>query len=272
MKIFCNTTFVEKESLAELFEPGFLFGWGAFETLRAYHGKIPFLALHIRRLNDSLTVLGIDAVALDFEGVLKELLKVNALEEAYIRITAYKKRNSTGVLIYTDTFGYYPQSVYAKGFTAIVSPYRKATQSPFAQIKSLSFLEHRMSWHEAQKAGRDEALVLSQQNHLIGGSRSNLFLVKGKQIFTASDKSGAFAGITKHVLIRDASSLRLKVRQADITLEDLYDSDEAFLTSALLEVMPLVECGSKKIGIGAPGKITSKLLAHYRELVTADSL
>lgn len=272
MKIFCNTAFVEKETLTELFEPGFLFGWGAFETLRAYNTKMPFLTLHIQRLNDSLAVLGIDKVTLDFKGVLKELLTMNALEQAYIRIAAYKKRNTTGVLIYADTFGYYPQNTYEKGFTALISPYRKTTQNPFAQIKSLSFLENRMSWYEAQKAGKDEALVLNQQNYLIGGSRSNLFLVKGKQIFTASDASGAFAGITRHIVMHHMSQLRLKVHQSDITLEDLYDSDEAFLTSALLEVMPLVECGSKKIGMGTPGKITSKILAHYRELVAADSV
>ncbi|MEI8349314.1 MAG: aminotransferase class IV [Candidatus Omnitrophota bacterium] len=268
MKVFCNTAFVEKETLTEIFEPGFLFGWGVFETLRAYGGTIPFLDLHIQRLNDGLAVLDMDKVALDFEQILRELLKVNDLSEAYIRITAYKKRNSTGVTIYADTFGYYPESAYAKGFTAIVSPYRKATQSPFAQIKSLSFMENRMSWYQAQKVNKDEALLLNQQNYLIGGSRSNLFLVKGKQIFTSSDKSGAFAGITRQIIMKDLLKLRLKVRQAELTLEDLYDSDEAFLSSALLEVMPLVECGSKKIGQGSPGVLTQKISAHYREHLT----
>ncbi|MDD4182322.1 MAG: aminotransferase class IV [Candidatus Omnitrophica bacterium] len=266
MKIFCNSKLIEKETIEEVFEPGFLFGWGVFETMRAYRAKLPFLSLHIDRLNKNLEILGIDKINLDFTDKIKQLLCENKLEDAYIRITAYKKRNSTGIIIYTDKFGYYPDETYDKGFSAIISPYRRDTKSPFSQIKSLSYLENRMSWFHAQKANKDEALLLNQEDYLIGGSRSNLFLVKGKEIITPSVKSGAFAGITRQLLINELMDLRLKIKEKELTLEDLYDSNEAFLTSSLLEVMPLVECGSKKIADGKPGSITAKVLAQYREL------
>jgi branched-subunit amino acid aminotransferase/4-amino-4-deoxychorismate lyase len=107
MKVFCNARLVERESLEEIFEPGFLFGWGTFETLRAYKRKVPFLDLHIKRLNRNLSVLGIEEVNLDFKGAIRALLNENNLDDAYLRITAYKKRESTGIIIYADKFGYY---------------------------------------------------------------------------------------------------------------------------------------------------------------------
>jgi len=266
MKIFCNAKLIDKETIEEIFEPGFLFGWGVYETLRAYKKKIPFLSLHIDRLNKSLELLGIDKVDLDFAEKIKQLLEENKLEDAYIRITVYKKRDSTGILIYTDKFGYYQKEAYEKGFSAAISPYRRDTKSPFSQIKSLSYIENRMSWFRAQKAGKDEALLLNQEDYLIGGSRSNLFLVKGKEILTPSVKSGVFAGITRQLLINELLNLRIRIKERELTLEDLYEADEAFLTSSLLEVMPLVECGSKKIGSGLPGKTTAEVLSQYREL------
>jgi len=266
MKVFCNSGLVEKENLDEIFEPGFLFGWGVFETLRAYKGKIPFLRLHADRLNKNLEILGINKIELDFSATIKKLLLENKLDDAYVRITAYKKRNSTGILIYADKFGYYQQEAYEKGFSAVISPYRRDTKSPFSQIKTLSYVENRMSWFQAQKVNKDEALLLNREDYLIGGSRSNLFLVKGKDIFTPSIKSGAFAGITRKLLIDELLGLRIKIKERELTLEDLYEADEAFLSSSLLEVMPLIECGSKKIGAGSPGEITKEILSQYKEL------
>ncbi|MDD4955344.1 MAG: aminotransferase class IV [Candidatus Omnitrophica bacterium] len=266
MKIFCNSKFVEKETIEEIFEPGFLFGWGVYEALRAYGGKVPFLAMHTDRLNKGLEILGIDKIDLDFPGAIKKLLSENKLEDAYIRITAYKKRNSTGVLIYADKFGYYQKDAYEKGFSAIISPYRRDTKSPFSQIKSLSYIENRMSWFKAQQANKDEALLVNQEDYLIGGSRSNLFLVTGREIVTPSVKSGAFMGITRNRLVNELMDLRIRIKEKELSLEDLYEADEAFLTSSLLEVMPLVECASKKIGDGLPGKMTKEILNQYREL------
>jgi branched-chain amino acid aminotransferase len=271
MKIFANGNIIDKENLEEIFEPGFLFGWGVFETFRAYCGKIPFLKEHIGRLNDGLNILGIEEVKIDFKPKVEELLKVNNLEDAYIRITAYKKRESTGVIIYVDKFGYYPQSAYEKGFSAIISPYKRNSQNHFAQIKSLSYLENRMSWYEAQKQNKDEALILNEKEQLIGGSRSNLFIVKGAEVITPALADGAFYGITKKAIINELKNLRIKILEKEITPEDLISCEEAFLTSALLEVMPLVECGNKVIGEGKSGKLTRRLLEQYKSITYSHS-
>ncbi len=264
MKVYCNGNIIEKERLAKIFEPGFLFGWGVFETLRAYKTRVPFLKEHIGRLNDGLNALGIEEAKIDFKTNIDELLKVNNLEDAYIRITAYKKRESTGIIIYVDKFGYYGQSAYEKGFKAVISPYKRNSQNHFAQIKSLSYLENRMSWYEAQKRNKDEALVLNEKEQLTGGSRSNLFIVKGKEVITPPLAQGAFYGITRKIIISGLKDRQIKISEKEIKLEDLYSCDEAFLTSALLEVMPLVECDNRAIGEGVPGEMSLEILSQYR--------
>jgi len=265
MKVYSNGDLIEKEAISELFEPGFLFGWGVFEPLRVYGGKISFLAEHIERLNKSLELLGIGKIELNWEKTVKELLRENNLEDAYLRITAYKKRKNTGVLIYVDKFNYYAQEVYEKGFSAIISPQRRCSKNICSKIKSLSYLQNRISWLEAQKVKKDEALVLNPDNFLAGGSRSNLFLIKDNQVLTPSIEDGAFEGITRRVVIEIAKELGLSLKQEKLKLEDIYSSQEAFITSALMEVMPLVSCEDKKIGKGLPGEVTLKILSEYRK-------
>jgi branched-chain amino acid aminotransferase len=267
MKIFCNGALVEKDTLSEVFEPGFLFGWGVFETLRAYQGKVPFLDSHIRRLNKGLSLLSIDAAQCDFKNTIGELLTINSLKDAYVRITAYKKRESTGVIIYVDKFGYYSASAYEKGFTGILSPYRRNAKNIFSQIKSLSYLENRMSWHWAQSADKDEALVLNEEGFLAGGARSNLFIVKDNEVITPSKACGALSGITRAVIIEALSTLKIPVKEQSVSADALFFCDEAFLTSSLLEVMPLVEYENKIIGNGKVGTITSTVLEKYRNLL-----
>jgi branched-subunit amino acid aminotransferase/4-amino-4-deoxychorismate lyase len=173
---------------------------------------------------------------------------------------------STGVIIYTDKFGYYPTETYEKGFNAIISPYKRNSQNPFYQIKSLSYLENRLSWYEAQKQNKDEALVLNEKENLVGGSRSNLFIVKNEEVLTPPLASGAFYGITRKAVIRALKISRIKVKEKDIAPEDLYSCEEAFLTSALLEIMPLVECEGKKIARGKPGEISLKVISVYKNM------
>lgn len=266
MKVYCNGDLCEKEKLEEIFEPGFLFGWGNFEVLRTYKKNIPFLDAHIQRLNSGLEFLGLESVSVNWEEKIKELLDENKLSDAYVRITVYKKRKGTGVLIYADKFGYYTDETYSKGFTAIISPHQRMINDINTKVKSLSYANNRVSWFRAQKKGKSEALVLNHQGFVVGGSRSNLFLVKDNEVITPALSCGAFGGITKQVIFRILKDLDIKIREEKITPEDLYDCEEAFISSALMEAMPLVECEDKLLGEGKPGKITLKVLEKYREL------
>ena len=267
MKIYYNGRVIDKESSGDIFEPGFLFGWGVFEVLRAYKGKIPFLNQHIKRLNKSLILLEIGEADLNWENAVGNLLKENGLEDAYIRMTVYKKRQAVGVLIYVDKFEYYKEDAYKKGFNSTISSYRRCSKNICSQVKSLSYLPNRFAWLGAQKKKKSEALILNPRGSLAGGSRSNLFLVKDNKVITPSIEDGAFCGITREVVMKVLKELNIDIKEEVISIEDLYSCQEAFLTSSLMEVMPLVECDDKPLGKGLPGEVTLKVLSGYRKLL-----
>jgi len=201
MKVYCNGELVAKESLGEIFEPGYLFGWGVFEPIRVYGDNIAFLDEHIKRLNDGLGLLGVDEVDIDFEDEINKVINANNVEDAYLRLTAYKKRQGTGLLIYADKFGYYSDEVYVKGFTAVISPHKRNPDDLSSKVKSMSYLQNRVSWLEAQKRKKSEALILNLNNKVCGGSRSNFFIIRDNQLITPPIESGAFDGITRNKII-----------------------------------------------------------------------
>jgi len=268
MKVYSNGELISREAISEVFEPGFLFGWGVFEPLRTYKGALPFLNEHLLRLDKGLELLGLEKVALDWKKIICELLSENKLEDAYVRITAYKKRKGTGILIYADTFTYYTRETYEKGFSSLISPYRRHADEVSSSIKSLSYLQNRLSWLAAQKAKKDEALVVNQDDFMVGGSRSNVFIVEGDQVLTPSLESGAFDGVTRRAVMKIIRDMDLTVKEERMKIGEITTCTEAFITSTLMEVMPLVECEEKPVGNGKPGKTTLKILSEYRKIIS----
>lgn len=266
MKVYLNEEIVDKENLNEVFEPGFLFGWGAFETLRVYGEKIPFLDMHLERLKKGLNFLELEYPQVNFKEVIDNLLSENKLEDAHVRITVFKKRKSPGVIVYAAEFDYYKEDSYQRGAKAIFSSFRRYSQDPFLRAKSISYAKSRVSWFNAQKQGKDEAIFLNEKGFIQEGSRSNVFFIKNKDVFTPSIECGVLDGVTRRVAIDICRREGIKVIEGEFSKEDLLPCDEAFLTSSLMEVMPLVECEGKILGGGRPGKITLEILAFYRNI------
>ena len=267
MKVYANGEMVDRQSLKEIFEPGFLFGWGVFEPLRAYQGKIPFLDDHLSRLHNSCRLVGLTVPKIDWPNEVDLVLKENKLSNAYLRITVYKKRKNEGALIYADDFKYYASDAYENGFSAVESSLKRDENDISCRVKTISYLNNRMAWAQAQEKGKDEALMVNLQGNLAGGSRSNLFILKGNTAITPALSQGAFCGITRLKVIKILQDLNYKVQETKITAKDLLKADEAFLTSALLEVMPLVACNADLIGKGAPGETAVLARKEYQKLL-----
>ncbi|MFH1504927.1 MAG: aminotransferase class IV [Candidatus Omnitrophota bacterium] len=257
MKIYLNDKLVEKEGVEEIFEPGFLFGWGVFETLRAYKGRVLFLGEHLGRLRQGLGFLELDYPEIDFKKIIDNLLVENNLSNAYVRITVYKKRKSIGVSIYADEFNYYKEDTYQKGFTVVFSPFIRYSQDPFLKIKSISYVKSRLAWHFAQKQGKDEAIFLNEQGFIQEGSRSSVFFVKDNVVFTPCLECGLLEGVTRNKIIDICKKENIKIVEGEFKKEDFLSADESFITSSLMEVMP----------IGSTGALTKKIHSHYKNLI-----
>jgi branched-chain amino acid aminotransferase len=256
---------------------GFLYGFGLFETMRAYGGQVFRLDSHLNRLVRSAETLGLPIEALDLKGAVRDTIQANKLSDARVRITisigeggmvpAPSTCKQPTVLILAGHYKPYPKQVYEKGFRAVVSSIRRNSQSPLSRLKSANYLENMLAKQEARAAGVDEAICLNEKGLLAEASMSNIFLVNDGILRTPGEESGILPGITREVVLELASQLGINTLEQDIRLDELFQAQEAFLTNSLMEIMPLTKIDGKPIGSGKPESVTRRLMANYKKLV-----
>ncbi len=259
---------------------GFLYGFGLFETMRAYGGRVFRLDRHLSRLTRSAEMLGIPIEAPELKGAVMDTLRANKLGDARIRITISigeggmvpdpSTCQKPTVLILASDYQPSPEQVYEKGFRAIVSSIRRNSQSPLSRLKSTNYLESMLARQEARAAGADEALCLNDKGLLAEASMSNIFLVADGTLKTPGQESGILPGITREAVLELASQSGIDTLEWDISMEELSQAREAFFTNSLIEIMPLTELDGKPIGSGKPGAITKRLMAAYKRLVRTE--
>jgi len=256
---------------------GFLYGFGLFETMRAYEGQVFRLDSHLNRLARSAEILGLPIGVTDLKGAVMDTIRANKLGNARIRITVsigegsivpdISTCNKPTVLITAGHYQPYPEQVYQKGFRAVVSSIHRNSGSPLSRLKSANYLENMLAKQQARVAGVDEALCINEKGLLAEASMSNIFLVTDGILRTPGQESGILPGITREVVLELASQLGITAFEQDIRPDELSQSQEAFLTNSLIEIMPLVEVDGKAIGAGRPGPVTQRLMANYKKLV-----
>ena len=256
---------------------GFLYGFGLFETMRAYGGQVFRLDSHLNRLAHSAEILGLPIGALDLKGAVMDTIHANKLSDARVRITISigeggmvpdpSACTQPTVLILAGHYKPYPKQVYEKGFRAVVSSIRRNSQSPLSRLKSANYLENMLAKQEARAAGVDEAICLNEKGLLAEASMSNIFLVNDGILRTPGEESGILPGITREVVLELASQLDINTFEQDIRLDELFQAQEAFLTNSLMEIMPLTEIDGKPVGPSEAESVTRRLMAEYKKLV-----
>jgi len=267
---------------------GFLYGYGLYETMRAYHGKIFLLERHIKRLLDSAETIGLGSKLSQDELILAcdKTLRENNLEDARVRVTVTggdgdifpwsAKDLKPTVLVTARSAMAYSEEKSREGYKAILSSIRRSKGSSLTRIKSVNYLESTLARREAAERGLDEALLLNEDGYLAEGGGCNIFFVRSSKLVTPTLGSGVLPGITREVVIELAEKLGITVSEGTVGLAIIRQCEEAFLTNSVIEVMPLVEVRdmldhSVAIGKGKPGEITGRLMAAYRELVEKET-
>jgi branched-chain amino acid aminotransferase group I len=261
------------------FDHGFLYGYGLFETMRAYHGHIFRLDRHLARLRRSAQSLGLAnrLAAFDLEAACTKTLEANKLKDARLRLTVSAGEgdmtpdpstcSSPTVLITARNLVPLPPGKYESGFKAALSSLRRNSQSPLSRLKSTCYMENILARMAARAAGCDEAVLLNEQGYLAEGSTTNIFLASNGELTTPSLESGVLPGITREAVLEIARASNIKTLERQVELKELIEAEEAFVTNSILELMPLTWFEGKPIGPGKPGELTSRLIAAYRKLI-----
>lgn len=248
---------------------GFLLGDGLFETIRVRRGRAVRWTLHLARLLAGASVIKLPIPWSDAElaTILDRTLVAGQLREAVVRLTVSRGVSQRrGLLpdpdalptlvVHAAPFDGYPPQLYERGMHAIVSNVRRHEGSPLARIKSLNYLENILARREAAAQGADEALVLNTAGDLAGASAANVFVVLDGRVVTPPLASGALPGTVRQALLDRFSD---RVTERPVALAEVTASEEAFLTNALMGVMPLTALNHDQIGAGRPGALTLAL-------------
>ena len=265
------------------FDHGFLYGYGLFETMRAYNGRIFLLDRHLARLRCSAEYLGLANSVIASEAkrslgtACMETLRANALKDARLRLTVTAGEGdmipdtgtctSLTVLVSARNLIPLPPQKYELGYKAVLSSIRRNSQSPLSRLKTSCYLDNILARTEAKAAGCDEAVLLNEQGYLAEGSTCNIFLGNKEMLITPCRESGVLPGITREVVLEIARALNIKIMERQIELKELIEAEEAFITNSILEIMPLTWFGGKSVGTGKPGQMTKSLMTAYKEFV-----
>ncbi|MBI5416232.1 MAG: aminotransferase class IV family protein [Candidatus Omnitrophica bacterium] len=255
-----------KPTLLESLTPGVLKAKGVFETMRVANGKAALLAAHLKRMSRGLKVLDLTPPK-SFSTIpenIPRLLKVNRLKNARARLMVWQKNGRVHAAIIAEPLSPPTARQYKEGFKAMLTNgHRRQTPVP---VKSLDYAIFRKSLRKPRAAGFDEALLLNSKGELVEGSRANIFLVKDNVLLTPPVKSGCLPGIMRQAVLDRARGLKIRCRLRPLQPRDLFEADEAFVTNALLGVMPLTRLGSKPIGTGKPGPVTRRLRRQLTQM------
>ena len=265
------------------FDHGFLYGYGLFETMRAYSGRVFRLTQHLARLQHSADFMALtDKLAhYDLARAVSDTIQANTLSDARIRLTVSAGPGEIvpdpdhcgEPTVFVVARPYTPLShhVYERGFKACLSSLRRDSLSPLSRIKSCNYLLSVLARREAKLVKADEALLLNGEGELTEGSVSNLFVISDGIVLTPPLESGILPGISREAVLEIAPSLGIKVLEKILVPDDMCWADEAFLTNSLLEIMPLTMVDDRPVGSGHPGPLTRKLMSAYKDMVRAET-
>ena len=256
-----------KEDLDQL-APGVLKGRGIFETMRSCDGRVVDFFDHLQRMQRGLRSykFSIPWVESDLLRLIGELLSVNGLKNARIRLSVWEEKKTLRKSIICQPQGGPSKEKYQTGFHVMIAK-RIRNRTRFSHIKSMDYRIFRESYLEAKRLGFDEALLLNKDKHLVEGTRTNIFFIKENILCTPSVHCGCLNGITRQKIIRCAKAIGLRCQWGKFSFRKLKRAQEAFLTNSLWGVMPLTEIEGKRIGDRGVGKITMKLSLEYSRLI-----
>jgi len=272
----------QEHAVISVFDHGFLYGEGIYETLRTYNGQ-PFLFdRHMQRLRNSAGMLVLTVPLSDAEIAARFRATVSAAglggspdREAYIRILVTR---GIGELTYD------PAACPTPSVVVIVKPHvevatdwiergvrvslvdvvRNHPSSVNPLIKSNNLLNNALAMQEAFRRGAVEGVMRNYRGELAECTQSNLFVVKNGAALTPPIDAGLLPGITRAFLFEVGAGCGIPVREQVLKDADLLGADEAFFTSSTRELVPIVTVDDRTIGSGKPGPVTQALLQAFR--------
>ncbi len=275
--VFLNGEFVAaQDAKISPMDRGFLFGDGIYEVIPCFNGKPVGLALHLERMNNGLQEIGI---------------KYEAQESQWrnhiMQLIAQFKSDAVGVYIHvsrgTDSkrFHAYPDNVTPTVFSYAfeIAPSQAVDRNKAKEysvitaedlrwqrchIKSTSLLGNVMHFQQGQDAKKDEVILYNDKGIITEASACNVFVIKDNVIMTPKLDNHILPGITRKILLESLKRTGgFTVSEQDITLEELKQADEVWITSSSKELGAVVKVDDRVLGDGKAGPMWEAAQTAY---------
>lgn len=243
-----------------LASPAVLWGAGLFETVAVRAGRPVGLAEHLRRLEAGARATGI------------EIGRRDELGQASVRIAAAVEGSCGWVKIVVCAGG--PIAVFGgaidpseigRPVSAVLLPWRKSPLDPLCRVKTIAWTANALGLEKARAAGADEGIWLNTRGHLAEGCASNLFVVGRTAVYTPGASDGILPGIERAAALRAAREGGCRVHEGKVRLVRLERAREAFLTSSVRGIRPLIRWNGRPVGSGEPGPVTRSIARLVEE-------
>lgn len=266
---FLNGTYLPlEEARISPMDRGFLFGDGIYEVVPSYAGKMVGFARHMERMNNGLSAIGIDLgwSENDWADLCAQLIEKNGAGNLgiYIQVSrgADSKRfhgfpENVAPTVFAFAFNIAPPPVADK---ALAKKYTASTARDLrwerCQIKSTALLGNVLHFQQGQEQGNDETLLFNADNQLTEASSCNAYIVKDGVVITPPLDNQLLPGITRHILLdilrRDGG---IPVEERIVTMEEVHNADEVWITSSSKEIGAIVEIDGVPVGNGEIGDV-----------------
>jgi len=277
--IFYNGYFYPQSApLLSVLDRGLCFGDGLFELIRCIGGKFLLFDRHIQRMRKSAAFLEMPFPyrkdeLLDYA---RKLVKVNGIKdgELYLEITRgeapryheFPRDTKPNFFMVLNALRQMPENCREKGVKVITFP---DIRWGYCHLKTINLLPNILAKEMAKKKGAYEALFIrgdEKGTYLTEGSSSSIFAIEGDVLITP-EEDNILPGVTRAIVIEIAKQVNMKITERRLYMNEYKACDEAFLTSTVSEVLPVIRIDNKKIAKGIPGPKPEKLQSVYRSLM-----
>jgi len=273
--VFLNGKFVpEEQAVISVFDRSFLYGDGLFEAMLIFNGKPFRWTTHLKRFEFGAQFLKIPVhVTPDaLRAHVNELIAQNNATQALLRITlsrgvglrGYSPKGADQPCLVMSLHPAESPAATPPQWRIITSSCRLPANEPLAQFKTCNKLPQIMARAEADSAGANEALLLNTNGHAVEGSRSNLFWIKDKTVFTPPLNAGILPGVTRSAISELCKTFCLPFHEANATPGELARTEGAFFSLTSLGIAEVVSLDGANL---SQSKITKKLSEAYWDLV-----
>lgn len=229
-------------------------GLGVFETLAVRSGRLLDLDAHLTRLAHGCDAIGRERPELgELKAAARQVASAIQAPFGWLKIVAGRPWPLA-------VFGGSSDAHELHGpVTAVLLRWRRHSRDPLAGLKTMNYAGFILGLEEAARRGADDGLWRNERGHLVAACTGNLFVVRRRALFTASTGDGARAGVIRDLVLESCRDMGLALHEGKLRVKRLEDADEAFLSSSVRGVRPLLRYEGRAVGQGMPGPVTREL-------------